>query len=450
MGASASRIWSDICAIQSNDVRAHVVQTTLQSPELVVAARGAGIYGHVLSWLSAYNRGERIPFPYNRDGTVNYEGVYYGSGSRDTIQHSEPRWSMYTTPAAPSVSTTSYRPTQQQTQPFTNHYTAATTRHIVTGVETTTALVVSPAAKALDYFQEALSLLGIADDELAVTPERLKAAYKRASLRAHPDKGGSKEDFDAVNKAYRYVERILARVSPQFAAESDPRLKAAVTPKAAEQYRADPTLKKLETSAPPVQLSAKKLDMSMFNRLFEENRLPDPDRDSGYGDWLKSGEAGFDRTDPRSDVSVKNFESTMRQYATKNPDAIVRHAVPQSLVQSTGVTELGGDSGNFTAAMDAGTQFTDLKQAYSSGATFFQEVAHVHVDESRRVDPKSAERERAAAMARADPEEKARIQAAMEAEAQREMLRRLRLAKQDTAGEAWNDAVRRRLLVNNS
>lgn len=435
MGASASRIWSDICAIQSNDVRAHVVQTTLQSPELVTAARGAGIYGHVLSWLSAYNRGERIPFPYNRDGSVNYEGVYYGTASRDTIQHSEPRWSMYTTPA-----TSAPRPPQQQTQSSPHYSTAATT-----------AMVVSPAAKALDYFQEALALLGIDDDELAVTPERLKAAYKRASLRAHPDKGGSKEDFDAVNKAYRYVERILARVSPQFAAESDPRLKAAVTPKAAEQYRADPALKKLETAAPPVQLSAKKLDMSMFNRLFEENRLPDPDRDSGYGDWLKSGEAGLDQTDPRAraDVSTKNFESVMRQYATKNPGAITRHAVPESLVQTAGVTELGGESGNFTAAMDAGTQFTDLKQAYSSGATFFQEVAHVHVDESRRVDPKAAERERAAAMARADPEEKARIQAAMEAEAQREMLRRLRLAKQDTAGEAWNDAIRRRLLVNN-
>jgi curved DNA-binding protein CbpA len=313
------------------------------------------------------------------------------------------------------------------------------------------AIVISPAAKALDYFQEALALLGIADDELAVTPERLKAAYKRASLRAHPDKGGSKEDFDAVNKAYRYVERILARVSPQFAAESDPRLKAAVTPKAAEQYRADPTLKKLETSAPPVQLSAKKLDMSMFNRLFEENRLPDPDRDGGYGDWLKSSEAGLEHTDPRArtDVSTKNFESAMRQYATKNPGAITRHAVPQSLVQTTGVTELGGQTGNFTSAMDSGTQFTDLKEAYSSGATFFQEVAHVHVDESRRVNPKAAERERAEAMARADPEEKARIQTAMDAEAQREMLRRLRLAKQDTAGEAWNDAVRRRLLVNN-
>lgn len=308
-------------------------------------------------------------------------------------------------------------------------------------------MVVSPAAKALDYFQEALTLLGINDDELTVTPERLKAAYKRASLRAHPDKGGSKEDFDAVNKAYRYVERILARVSPQFQAESDPRLKAAVTPKAAEQYRADPKLKALEAAAPPVQLSAKKLDMSMFNQLFEENRLPDPDRDSGYGDWLKSGEVGLSGT---TDVSVKNFETTMRQYAAKNPGTIIKHTVPESLVQTTGMTELGGESGNFTAAMDAGTQFTDLKQAYSSGSTFFQEVAHVHVDESRRVDPKAAERERAAAMARADPEEKARIQAAMEAEAQREMLRRMRLAKQDTAGEAWNETIRRRLLVNKS
>jgi hypothetical protein len=432
MGASASRIWSEICAIESDEVRAHVVHTTLQSPELVAQARRAGVYGHVLSWLSARSRGEVLSFPYHRDGSVNYEGIYYGTANtgpqRDTIQHSEPRWAMYSTKAVPTATT--------NTAPK-----AATAM--------TTDIIVSPAAAALDYFQEALTLLGI-DDELTLTPERLKAAYKRASLRVHPDKGGTKEAFDAVSKAYRYVARILARVSPQFSAESDPRLTTAVTPKAAEQYRADPRVSAITTATPPAQLSAKKLDMSMFNRLFEENRLPDPDRDSGYGDWLKSGEVGLDQTDPRArtDVSTKNFESVMRQYAAKNPGAVVKHSVPESLVQTAGVTELGGEARTFTAAMDAGTQFTDLKEAYSSGATFFQDVAHVHVDETRRVNPKAAERERAEAMARADPEEKARIQAAMEAEAQRELLRRLRLAKQDTAGEAWNDAIRRRLLVN--
>lgn len=443
MGGSVSRIWGEICAIQSDDIRAHMIQTTLRSPEVMNEARRAGIYGNVLSWLTSYQQGARIPFPYNRDGTLNYAGLYSGStGQRDMIQHETPRWTMYTTPVTPAYTASSppaRAPPVQKQIPIQSQ---------------SQSIVVSPAAKAMDTFQESLELLGIPDDDsVAITHEELKSAYKQAALRAHPDKGGSKEAFDAVNKAYRYVARILQRVNPQFteSAESRERMTATVTPATAEKYRADPRLKKvLDGGGPPVQLSAKKMDLSVFNKLFEENRLPDSERDTGYGDWFKSQESGFDVTDPRASgaVNTKNFESVMRQYAAANPTAITRYTAPEAIAP-TGVTELGGEVKNYTAAFGSDTQFTDLKEAYTTGATMIQEVAHVHVDESRRVaNIEEAQRIRAAAMARVDPDEKARIQAQMDAEAQRELQRRLRLAKQDTALESWHDNVRRRLLVN--
>ena len=38
------------------------------------------------------------------------------------------------------------------------------------------------------------------------TSAELKQAYKRAALRAHPDKGGSNEAFRAVKDAYEYLK----------------------------------------------------------------------------------------------------------------------------------------------------------------------------------------------------------------------------------------------------
>ena len=433
MGASASRIWGEICALQSDDVRAHMIETVAMSPEIVREARYAGYYADVMAWLTAYRRGQVFAFPF-RSGS--------GSVTRDTIQHDTPRWTMYTTPIGGSGQT------QSQTQPSaqrSHSYPGAT------APSRSQELIVSPAAKALDYFQECLELLGIGEQE-TLTPERLKAAYKRASLTAHPDKpGGSGEAFDALNRAYTYVGKILARVSPNMSAAEKARMTAAVTMESANAYR--------QTSAPaalpdqpPVALSAKKLDMGMFNKLFEENRLPDPSRDSGYGDWMKSQGGSEDvQMDARlkGKVTPQNFESVFRERALQQTPstAVAKRLEPDALVAPMGY-ELGGEVKNFTAAFGSDTQFTDLMEAYTTGATMFQEVADVKVRERSARTVGEAEKIRAEEMARVDPDEKSRIAAAAAALEERERQRRLRLAQQDTTAESWHDSLRRRLLVN--
>jgi len=307
-------------------------------------------------------------------------------------------------------------------------------------------MVISPAAKALDYFQESLALLGI-DEESGITADRLKAGYRAASLRAHPDKGGSKEAFDEVVRAFKYVEKILLRINPKMSKEEKARMTAPVTMENAVAGRG------LEDVA-PVQLSAKKLDMGTFNKLFEENRLPDAGRDSGYGDWLSSA-GGSDEVvaDPRlkGKFNQQNFETVFRERAAAQTagTAIVRKLEPDAIMPTSG-TELGGDSSNFTAAFGSDTQFADLKEAYTSGSTRFHEVADVQVSSKSVRSVDEAKRLRDEAMARVDPDEKSRIAAAAAALEERERQRRLRLAQQDTASESWADQMRRRLFVTNS
>jgi len=414
MGASASRIWKEICAIESEYTRAKMIETVLVSPEMLYEAKRAGVYGNVLFWLSDLRQGVVNRFPYST--------VVAKVEERDTVQHvgAGSRWSMYSSPILQQ------NQSQNQSQ------------------QQQTAMIISPAAKALDYFQESLTLLGI-NEEDGITAEKLKAGYRAASLRAHPDKGGSKEAFDEVVRAYKYVEKILARINPSMSAETKARMSAPVTLESAMSARQG-----LEDVA-PVQLSAKKLDMSTFNKLFEEHRLPDASRDRGYGDWMAKADGGEEvASDPRlaGKFNQRTFETVFREKAMGQTAgmAITKRLEPDAIYSVAG-TELGGEVKNFTAAFGSDTQFVDLKEAYTSGSTRFQEIADVQVSASSVRSIEEAKRLREAAMSRVDPDESSRIAAAAAALEERERQRRMRLAQQDTAAESWADQMRRRLFV---
>ncbi len=54
--------------------------------------------------------------------------------------------------------------------------------------------------------EEALKILGI-DAETASDPNKLKKAYRKASIESHPDKGGSVEDMQNVNVSYDILKK---------------------------------------------------------------------------------------------------------------------------------------------------------------------------------------------------------------------------------------------------
>ena len=417
MGTAASRIWSDLCAIESDEVRAQMVDTLLSSPDLVETAQEIGIYGKILAWRTAFARTRSTPWPWR----VTMGGVEAGfrAVSSQSRQSSNQGW------AASSQSRQGLSNQDRQ-------------------------IIISPAAKALDYFQEALALLGISETE-PLTHERVKTAFKKTSLRVHPDKGGTPEAFDEVTRAFQYLGKILDRISPKMSAADRARMSGQVNPDAAASYRSQgaPPIQ----DGPPVTLSAKKLDMNTFNKLFEENRLPDPDSEVGYGDWLKS-QGGSDEaaSDPRlkGKFNQQVFEQVFREKAVaQRSTAMTRRLEPEYIVPVSGV-ELGGKTDNFTSALGSDVQFTDLKQAYGESATMYQHVAQdvVNVRERSAKTMADAHRIRNEEMARVVPDESSRIAAAVAATEERERQRRLRLAKQDTSYESWSDQMRRRLLVN--
>lgn len=298
--------------------------------------------------------------------------------------------------------------------------------------------------RGVSYFYECLALLGIAETE-PLTHSRIRAAYKRATLTAHPDKGGTPEAFEAINAATSYLASVLDRINPVRTEEEERRLTQAVSVATAAQHRSKSDVPM--DDKPAVTLSAKKLNRDVFNQLFEENKLPDPAQDSGYGDWLRSSPDAA--TDEGPNIKPSQFEAKFHERVLKQKpsSAIMQYTVPEPIVSACGY-ELGGDGSNFTAAFGSDTQFTDLKEAYTTGATMYQNVANIRVKSTALPTAEAISATRAAEITHLDPDELSRIAIAEAALEERERQRKLRVAHTDIETEAWHKKLRRLLLVN--
>jgi curved DNA-binding protein CbpA len=380
-----ARIYQNLLAIQAPATRAQMIQTMLASPEHVATMKATGVYGHLLHYTQTVGRGE----------------------------------------VAPKLPGESQKPSAKPNTTLTVSQT-----QVGTGSE-----------KAMNYFSACLRILGL-EEEVALTEELLKAAYKTSAKRAHPDKGGSEKEFEAVTKAYAYLGEILRRIHGGRTTAS--KVEAPAILAAGREATA---FKHVE----PVRLNPKNLDLTSFNKLYEETRLPDPD-ETGYGDWLK-GE-GSTQTGPgfggkfNRDVFHKAFEDEQQTKATRDTRSMV--ARPQELSLAAGLrygVELGRTGrDDFTmAANESGLKYTDLKKAYTSDSTFSHQTAGVRV-EARSFDQYSQGRDKAPPPL-AD-HEMAEIAAAEKAAARAEDARRLRMAQQAADEDSYAERLKRLVIRN--
>lgn len=400
-------IYRKLLQIQNPQTRVATIQTLLAGPEYVAAARKAGIYAHLLAYVARVNAGERpAPLPGEVAAAAiapapqpvppSNQIVSYGGGSGGLAQAPRPA-----------------------------EFVAKQRR----------------SEKAMNYFQNCLLVLNL-EEEVALNEDSLRKAYKVAAVKAHPDKGGSEQEFEAVTRAYAYLVEILRRVQGGRAKEGK-----VEAPTVLKDSRA--TEAKDWQHVEPVRLNPKKLDMNAFNQMFEQTRIPDPD-DEGYGDWLKGGGDGpsgpkfggkFNR-----DVFNQAFEAEAAKARASSALAV---AQPQALTLGVnhGV-ELGRESaGDYTAAANASVKYTDLKQAYTNYNTFSGQVAGVSV-ENRSFDAYSASRKKAPEPLSSSEMEA--IQAAEAAAAARERGRAVRAAQEMSQADEYFQRMKQLVLLDSS
>ena len=406
------RIYRNILSIHSQTVRVQMIQTALAGPEYVNTAKRLGVYANLLAFISSVQRGERPALlPGERTGIPAPIAQAQNTSERNT-----------------SANQLALRGGGATIDP---HKQVAKT-----GANT----------KAISYFTSCLKVLGL-EEEVALTDEALKAAYKKAATRAHPDKGGSEEAFEAVTRSYAYLSEILKRIHGGRGKEGVVEAPAVLTQGRSSDAEA---WKHVE----PVRLNAKNLDMNAFNKMFEQTRMPDPD-DEGYGDWLRT-EGGASETDSKKNFGGKfnrevfhqMFEDELKNSKKggreNNHQLSVMTTRPMMLAPTMGV-ELGRDRpSDYTAAANANLKYTDLKNAFTTESTFSGQVADVRVD-ARSFDQYSTEY-KSAPRALAHHEMEA-VQAAEREVMQRENARKMRAAQHDVQTQDHFERMKRLVIT---
>jgi curved DNA-binding protein CbpA len=376
------RIYSNIIQIRDPIKRVQMINTCLASMEYVGAAKRAGIYSYLLNYISTVNSGGSAPLLPGEQHILQQNPNQSHTSSVSQVPRSmQPN---FQGPGAthPSFIQQGYQQQQQHNQ-------------IITRTDNTPSWKVitdTPKQKAMSYFASCLEVLNI-QEEVALTEESLKISYKKMALKAHPDKGGSEEYFEAVTRAYAYLSEILKHMKGGRK-DVNGRVDAPTSLNVSRDADAE-KWKHVE----PVRLNAKNLDMNAFNKMFEQTHIPDPDSD-GYGDWLKSADSKS-TSGPKfggqfnRDVFNRMFDDEARKNQ-RGSNSLVVHPGEMALTlnPTSGVSYVGEKVESYTAATGSKFQFTDLRGAYTSESTISDKVANVQVGE-RSLDQYRASRERA-------------------------------------------------------
>lgn len=399
------RIYKNLLAIQSIETRLQMIGTLLESPECVKTMKQAGIYGHILHYKTAVRQGDttiRLPGEGTAATLVSHVREIPNTGETRIITHSG------------------------NTIVRAGGFTEVDQR----GNE-----------RALSYFSQCLRVLDL-EEEVALTEEVLKTAYKKAGRKAHPDKGGSEAAFEAVTRAYAYLADIMKRIHGgrvKAGVVQPPELMAATRGKEADQW------KHIE----PVKLNPKKLDINAFNNMFEKTHVPDPDSE-GYGDWLKGADGGAVSKEKKfsgkfnRDVFNSMFDADTRAGAQPGRQLAIQ-AQPLTMAPMFGDLLGKERSDDYTAPANASTKYTDLKIAYTRENTFSQQVSDVKV-QNRSMKQLEAERGRAP-----DPltsEEMIDVQRGEQEMLQRENSRQQRVKEKMKADQEYFERMKRLVIQN--
>lgn len=395
-----TRIYTNIIQIHDPAKRIQVIQTCLASIEYVNSAKRCGIYSYLLHYISTVQSGGNPPL---LPGEQHASPTQYSQHASPT-QYSQPHASQTYASQAQQQVPRSMQPINMHpggpgaTHPSLIHHEQERQQHLHSQIiahkdNTPSWKVVTDTSKqkAISYFSSCLEVLNI-QEEVALTEETLKKAYKRMAIKAHPDKGGSEEYFEAVTRAYAYLSEILKVMKGGKRGHDGP-----VDATHARSTR-DQDAKQWEHSGTPVRLNAKNLDMNAFNTLFEQTHMPDPDSD-GYGDWLKSADASKSgpsfKGEFNRDVFNRMFDADAKKSATNSTNLIVHPGeMALTLNPSNGTDLVGERPSSYTAAPNSRFQFTDLRGAYTSDSTISDKVSNVAVGD-RNFEQYRASREKA-------------------------------------------------------
>jgi curved DNA-binding protein CbpA len=255
------------------------------------------------------------------------------------------------------------------------------------------------------------------------TFDQLKKSYKKLAVKTHPDRPtGSKEKFQLVTKCYFH---LLEKLKKQEQDKTFHQLRQSSQNYINNQQNNTQHNKQMQ------KLGRDNFNLRMFNKVFEEHKLYDPN-DEGYEDWFKKDSTTQQPQIFSDKFNLDVFNSTFNNHKDSTTTEIMKYEEPHAMLSCNRMkyTEIGGaNKGNFSKAPERGNDlsYTDLKSAYTKGDLI--NPNSVKYKTYRNVD--ELERDRANVSHEMTPEEMTRREMIRIREAEEEERRQERVRRQD-------------------
>ncbi len=213
--------------------------------------------------------------------------------------------------------------------------------------------------------------------EYDATEDDVKKAYRKFSLKYHPDKPtGDAKKFMMITQAYVY---LLQKIKEMNGNKSHMEMQKdahdyfeEIDKNKSERKQHSSQIRGGEEYLDQMEIGEKNFNVDQFNKIFEKNKLPSI-WEKGYGgDW-------GDDSDKEEDIIMNNkfsmdvfnsvFDEQKKKKIEKKPERqimIIEEPQPQ-LLNNLGFEELGqGDINDFTNdRIISDMNFTDYKMAYT-------------------------------------------------------------------------------------
>tara|TARA_Y100001958_G_scaffold159826_1_gene163550 strand:+ start:472 stop:1539 length:1068 start_codon:yes stop_codon:yes gene_type:complete len=187
----------------------------------------------------------------------------------------------------------------------------------------------------------------------------LKKAYLSRAMETHPDRGGSKEEFQKVTVCYK---ALMIKLRERENNHEHNELRENSTDFMRNQSSDNFQNRDL----------SKNFDQNAFNRIYEENRMEDI-HDQGYEKWMKENQATSDDIIHDTSLTKDNFNNRFskqkQQHLRKTGNQIQKYTEPIeeiSYKNKSSIMMLGRDKIDNFSGESGGLSYRDYKDAYTN------------------------------------------------------------------------------------
>jgi len=187
----------------------------------------------------------------------------------------------------------------------------------------------------------------------------LKKAYLSRAMETHPDRGGSKEEFQKVTVCYK---ALMIKLREQENSHEHNELRENSNDFVNKQYSNNYQNKDL----------SKNFDQNTFNQIYEENRMEDI-HDQGYENWIKENQATNEDIIHDTSLTKDNFNNKFakqkQKHMRKTGNQIQTYSEPLEDISYKGKSSimiLGKDKVEDFSGESGGLTYRDYKDAYTN------------------------------------------------------------------------------------